>query len=78
MQRFRKLQFQSFEQLLNGEIVVGGHRFEHAAEQGSGFQRAVVWNRDVVHAVDTGRKPDVGAILPYAFVTEHPQGADEV
>ncbi len=68
----------AFQQFLNGEFVVGGNRFQHAAKQGAGFQRAMVWNRDVVCAIDAGGEPDVGAVLPHPFVAKHPQGADKV
>ena len=38
----------------------------------------MAWYREVVCAVDAGGELDMGAILPHAFVTEHPQGADKV
>lgn len=58
--------------------MVGGHRFEDAAEKRPGFQRVMVRNRDVMGAIDAGGEPNVGAILPDLFVTEHPQRTDEV
>lgn len=53
------LQIQLLHQFLNGEFVVGGHRFQYTAQQGASFQRSMAWNRNVVCSVDAGGKPDV-------------------
>jgi len=71
-------QIQPLDQLLDGEIVVGRHRFQHTAQKGAGFQGAMAWNCNVVRAVDAGGEPDMGAILPHTFIAKDPQGGNKI
>ena len=40
---FTGSQLQLGEQFLDGELVMRGHGFQHTAQQGAGFQRALIW-----------------------------------
>ena len=59
----RRLQAELGDQLLDGEPVVRGDRFEHAAKQRSGLQRPVIGHRDVMGSVDLGGEADMRAVL---------------
>jgi len=58
--------------------MMRGHGFQDAAQQGAGFQRAMIGNRKVMRPANGGRQADVGTFLSCALITQHPQREDEV
>ena len=55
-----------------------GHWFEHAFDQRAGFERLVLWNRDVMFAIQLGREAHVRAVLPVKLITQNAQGFDQI
>lgn len=76
--RSRSSNLQFVQQFGDGEPVVGGDGFQHAAEEGASFQWSVVRHCDVMSASEAGCEANVGSLLAYTFISEHPQAADEV
>jgi len=76
--KWNNFQIEYGEQFLDGEFVMGGHGFQDTAQQGAGFQRAMIWNRDMVRPTHGGCQADVRALLPHAVVSEPSQSAGEV
>ena len=58
--------------------VVRGNRFQDAAQQGAGFQWAMIENRKVMSPANGGRQADVGTVLSGGLITQRPQRADEI
>lgn len=67
------LQAKPPDQFFHAELVVGGDGLEHAAREGSDFQRLVVGHGDVVGAVELGSQADMRALPPHLFVAQDAQ-----
>ena len=61
---------QFLQHFFDGQLVVGGDRLEHTAEQGADFQRLVIWHRDMMRAVQGRGEAEMRTILPAEFVAE--------
>ena len=55
-----------------------GHGFQHTTEKGAGFQRTMVWNRDVMCAAKAAGEPDVRSVLPHTLIAKHSKSTDKV
>ena len=56
---------------------MGGHEFQDAFERAHA-DGMMMGHGDMELAVKLGGEADMGTVLPDAFVTEHPQGFDQV
>ena len=52
--------------------------FQDSTQQGPGFERAMIGNRDMMCATNGGRETNVGTVLTGTLLSECPEGADEV
>ncbi len=56
---------------------MSGYGFQDSAQQSTGFQWPLIWNRHMVRSADGSRQTDVGAGLVHRLVTENPHSTNE-
>lgn len=66
------------QEFFHGQVVMSSDGFENAFDERARLERLVLWNGDVVFAVQPGCDADMRAVLPVELIPQNAQRFDHI